>query len=510
MRIGGIASGFDTGMMVRDLMRAERMPIEKIFQQKQLLEWKQESYRDLNKTLFSFRDKLFDLRLQGTFNSKAAVSSNENAIGVTASISAVKGIYEVTVSNLASGVSRASTAEMPKVYDSENQKNKTLFKQFEEEFQSRGFEEGGEVTDISFTLNDKEFTFNIFSDTIYNVVSQINSESQGVSASYDSTHNRFFITTTSTGSEAKIEITDDVSSFLATDSNPEGYESMLRLNIVNGEVYVGQDVLYDFGDAQGLKSSTNTATINGLILTFKEKGDTLITVSNDTEAAFDKIKYFIDTYNQLIEDLNSKLSEQSYRDFPPLNEEQKKEMSEKEIDIWEAKAKSGLFGGDRILMNLATNMRRFISDTIAIDSEYNSLSQIGISTRSWQEGGKLHIDEAKLRQVLAEDTEGVRSLFTSSSENISEQGIARRLYDIVLLGAEQITEKAGRETGLALIDNSFIGKRISGLNDRINIWENRLIQIENRYWKQFTQMERVLNEMNNQSMWLSQQFWSGN
>ncbi len=55
-------------------------------------------------------------------------------------------------------------------------------------------------------------------------------------------------------------------------------------------------------------------------------------------------------------------------------------------------------------------------------------------------------------------------------------------------------------------DNSAIGRQIAVLNERIDTWEERLQQIEDRYWRQFTAMERAIQQMNATSVWLTQQF----
>ena len=44
MRISGLATGMDTDQMVKDLMKAERIPLDKLSQKKQTIEWQKESY----------------------------------------------------------------------------------------------------------------------------------------------------------------------------------------------------------------------------------------------------------------------------------------------------------------------------------------------------------------------------------------------------------------------------------------------------------------------------------
>ena len=51
MRIGGLASGMDTESIIRDMMNANRIPLDKITQKKQYLEWQLDDYRSINRNL---------------------------------------------------------------------------------------------------------------------------------------------------------------------------------------------------------------------------------------------------------------------------------------------------------------------------------------------------------------------------------------------------------------------------------------------------------------------------
>ncbi|MEW9675994.1 flagellar filament capping protein FliD [Lentibacillus sp. L22] len=50
------------------------------------------------------------------------------------------------------------------------------------------------------------------------------------------------------------------------------------------------------------------------------------------------------------------------------------------------------------------------------------------------------------------------------------------------------------------------GKRMKQLNKQIDTFQDRLTQIEDRYWRQFTAMEKAISQMNEQSDYLMQQF----
>ncbi|OEF97794.1 hypothetical protein BHF68_13220 [Desulfuribacillus alkaliarsenatis] len=120
----------------------------------------------------------------------------------------------------------------------------------------------------------------------------------------------------------------------------------------------------------------NVFTISGVEYTIKAVTDNAVTVSSvsDTDAIFDKIKGFV----------NEKLMERRYRDFPPLTNEQRRAMDDKEIEMWEEKAKSGLLRGDHMLSGILTDMRMLISDQVKGlgDGRISSLAQIGITTGS--------------------------------------------------------------------------------------------------------------------------------
>ena len=57
-RISGLASGMDIDTIVKNLMNAERMPLDKLKQNKQTLEWQRDDYRAMNTLLLDFRSTL--------------------------------------------------------------------------------------------------------------------------------------------------------------------------------------------------------------------------------------------------------------------------------------------------------------------------------------------------------------------------------------------------------------------------------------------------------------------
>ena len=96
-----------------------------------------------------------------------------------------------------------------------------------------------------------------------------------------------------------------------------------------------------------IEKTTNNFTVNNVTYQLKNTTNSPVSldVATDVDGIYEKIKDFVTQYNELIDMVNGKLTEKKYRDYTPLTEEQKKDMTEKQIELWEEKAKSGLLKG---------------------------------------------------------------------------------------------------------------------------------------------------------------------
>ncbi|MGE7599307.1 flagellar filament capping protein FliD [Lysinibacillus fusiformis] len=238
-----------------------------------------------------------------------------------------------------------------------------------------------------------------------------------------------------------------------------------------------------------------------------------MTSTTDVDDIMAKIKEFVTTYNGFIKDLNDQTKETKYRDYTPLTSEQREEMSESEIKLWEEKAKSGLLRGDTLIREGLTGMRSLVyQSNSGIDSKYNSLFSIGITTsKNYNDGGTLEIDETKLRKVLEEDPDAVEKLFKNSEgkkddvvdgKTVDTRGYLDKLRGSMKTFEITIEKKAGRST---MTDAQYtIGKNLVDTESRISTWKRKLEDIEARYWKQFTAMETAINKANSQSSLFAQ------
>ena len=96
VRVSGLASGMDIDSIVKDLMRAERMPLDKIEKEKTTLEWKRDAYREINTAIYSFYNDLLDFTLERNYQTRSISSTNEDFITATAASGAGTGTYTIS------------------------------------------------------------------------------------------------------------------------------------------------------------------------------------------------------------------------------------------------------------------------------------------------------------------------------------------------------------------------------------------------------------------------------
>jgi flagellar hook-associated protein 2 len=492
-RITGMASGMDTDTLVKKLMDAEKMSLNKLKRQEQTELWRSDAYRKWNTDFLTFeKDTLLNMKLSGAYNTFEVSSSLESAVTGTGTASTFPGTYKVNVSQIAESASMTGTVSMTSTETIGTAASLTA------------------DTKISIKVNnDPNKTVDITigkGDTITDIVSRFNSakdlknNSLGIQAYYDSTLKQFIIKTKETGANTKIDFSGNSSSdsiailgkLGLTPSSDSGQNA--ELTFTNGT-----------NTTPPLSFASNDVTIRGINLSLKGIGESTLSVSQDVDATVKNIKDFVDKYNDLLDRLNKANIEPAYRDYQPLLDEEREAMSEKQAELWEEKAKSGLLRNDSIISEMVNKMRSAMGAIVNNGSSYNSLSSIGIASKSYSDKGKLYVDEDKLRAALTADPDGVRNLFSEMGDaKKGTNGLVYRLSEVVSQGMKDLTTKAGA-TGNAQYDQSVIGKLLSNIQKNIDRQEDRLLVKENQYYKQFAAMEAAMSKYNSQSSWLYQQ-----
>lgn len=525
MRIGGLATGMDTHQMIEDLMRAERMPLDKVFQRKQTVEWQRDAFRDINLQLNNFRESVRGkgLALQSTFLQKSITSTNESAVSAVAVGNPPNVSNRIEVERLATSATWTGSEVNDENVKDGQVRTWGLDDIFEEGKNSATLK--FEVTSPDGSTKQAELTINK-SDKMSDVMRKINNSDLGVTAFFDSHKEQVVLSNIKTGEGASIDVADSITStFMAKLGFEVPSETVENEETGETEDFFTAGLLGGKSDGVNAKFSingfetertSNTFTINEMTYTLKgvTNGPVTISSTTDTDKIYDAIMKFVDEYNELVDTINGKLREERHRDFPPLTDEQKEAMTEREIEMWEEKAMSGLLRNDSILSNGLTNMRSQLYSSISGDGVgvFKHLSQIGlVSTNDYMEGGKIVLDEnrrdvgdgrrltgeERLREAIENNPEGLYKLFMANGDEPGEQGIIRRLRTSVDSTIEAINQRAGRE---GRQNHQFtLGREMMQIDDRISNFERRMQQVEERYWRQFTAMEKAMQKMNSQA-----------
>lgn len=503
MRIGGLASGMDIDGLVEKLMQAEKAPLNKLYQQKQKYEWQRDAYRDVNKKLKSFDDFLFkEMTLQKDLYKKSVTSSNSAISAVPTSAANGQTLTIDSVSQLAKSGNAVGTIAAGTAGTKTLGELGIVAAGSDEAVKMKVLQNDGSTKDVSLTFSS--------TDTIDNVISKLKKDT-GLNAFYDEKSGQIAISTTATGKGETYEIEDTI----YENGNP-----VTSTTTVNASVFVesGGDFFgkLGFNDTQALVANGQNAklTINGAEIerqsnsfeidgfrvtlnnTYSETQPITLTTKTDSDNMMDKIKKFVETYNGLVDSFSGMTKEKRYRDYPPLTDEQKKDMDEDEIKAWEEKAKSGTLRGDSLVSGALSKMRSTMyekggSSNPLIDTLY----EMGITTSNKiSDNGKLVIDEDKLRAKIEEDPDAVYKTFSNTEDGT---GIVQKLRKNISASTIDIEKKAGRADST---NQSFnIGRNLESVEDRINSWKTKLANIEQRYWKQFGAMESAINKANQQS-----------
>jgi flagellar hook-associated protein 2 len=544
MRIGGMASGLDTEQMVKDLMRAERVRVDKYFRQEESLKWKREALNTTNKTLAEFILKArSDFGLSRTTSTgtivrsstqsfdwvKKVSSSNESAVKATASASALEGTHKIEVTQLAE-VASVTSKDIKSLLDADGKFTSASAGEFD-------------ITVAITGGTTKTAKVNIaVGATMTDVVNQINNavdadnNSLGLRAAYDSTLGKMMITTKGQGSQ-QITINAAVGS-LAT-SLASTTESVYREG-QNAKIYLN-------GDPNAIEKDSNNFSMFGVNYQLQSVGVSTVNVESNVDGIMDKVKGFVEDYNAMIDNLNGQLKAKSYRDFQPLTKEEREAMTEKEIELWEEKAKSGLLRNDESITRMLQTMRSGLYDNVYTGGTVNQegtplagfkhLTELGITTGNYQSGGKLEINEEKLRAAINANPDGVVQLLFKTSDikvpdgngedariaaanKRANTGLVERLFNDMIGGMKEIVRRSGTGEDASLFRNvqsnmlidfvtsgsiSVMDRSIMNIGTRIANEERLLMGREDRYWRQFTAMEKALEKMNQQSGWLQSQ-----
>lgn len=377
---------------------------------------------------------------------------------------------------------------------------------------------------FSFTIKDgiKDVKIEISKDdTMQDVMNRINEETS-VQVTYQSTTDKFVFTSKNEGASGSFKFEPD-------SGNEEILKGIFGDNITDEakgtdaklEVkYAGSDEVVEITrDSNTFKVDGMTITLNGTFGYDKDgnKIDDTEAITFDAKVDNEKIvetvKEMVKEFNEIIELVNKEVKTKPDRDYAPLTDEQKKELSESEIEAWEEKAKEGLLFNDNDIKGLSNGLRFVLGS-----GDLQALEKIGLTVSSTtSDNGKLSFDESKFKAALESDPEGVKELFTKEQVKdeagnvVQSSGIATNLKNVLDKYAKTVGEpkgilinRAGSIKSPASITQNELYKQILEVDKRISSLQDTLKMEQDRYIRQFTTLESLIAQMNSQSSALSQ------
>ena len=360
----------------------------------------------------------------------------------------------------------------------------------------------------NFTVNGTKIEGITADTTVSELLTAINNNKDaGVTATYLGRENKFVLSSNEKGEGREISLgaEDDAANLIFGGVSQDG---------TDGEM----SILYN-GVKTTITSSSNTFSIDGLDIratnTFNTgsataEGGVSFTASADTEKVTETVKKFIEAYNAMIDEVRTQATTKPDSNYKPLTDDQKNEMNETSIKNWEDKAKEGILYNSSALKDLDNATQGIFSSMMINGVSYDDLEKIGISfSDDYTAGGKIVFDEEKFKTAMDSDPEKVSDLFTGT------HGIVNTIDSTLSTYATRYASKNGNSYGVLIeeagseklsltLTNNSIYKELKDMQETITNLQSQLSTEQDRYISQFTQMERLINQMNSQSSYLSQ------
>lgn len=577
-------SGLDIESLVKMGMMNKQNQYDKMYQTQLKQTWVKEAYNTVYTDVKAFKESMSTFKMQSNMSAMQATSSNNDVVSVTANGAAAAMNHKITVEQVASNaylmtangqkIDRANTSAANSAYlkdvlfsgdatkttvdgqnsylvKNDNTGRTDTFKGSDVAI-SIEVQDGNEVDSDGKPVTHKvEFTYDqIFGDnkTLNDLATAFSNSGANVQGGYDTVNDSFSLYNKTSGSANKIGLkaNNEASAELLNKLHLASYDSQnntlgTEATFVNGTMNVaavGTNAKATI-DGKTYESDTNKLNVANVIYNFNgvsaKNADgtyqaSTISVSQDTDKIVDNVKKFVETYNTLIDSLNTKYREEKNTDYKPLTKKQESEMTESQINKWNEKAKSGLLYHDNNIYSIISDMREALYtevdavDTVLTDARgnkysYNSMSSIGITSSTNQ--GHITLDEEKLKKALTEDPDCVYQLFASdqdstyisgstnknqsdtytSKSDYLNTGIANRLYNSMTTNIRNLESYAG--TSKETDDESYLGKLITNMNTKMTSFQTLMKSYESKLYKKYDAMEVALSKLGAQLSYIT-------
>lgn len=471
----GIGSGLDINTIVSQLVALERKPLQQMQSQASQLQTKVSAFGQIKSLFSTLQDSSNKLNAASLWTRATATSSDDTAVATVGGASAAAGNYSVSVRQLASNQTLASTAVLTAATDLVGAGTMSL-QLGSWDVPPTAFTANGGSSAVDITITD--------TDTLQTLRDKINGSGAGVTAALvsDASGVRLSLRSTATGAENGFRVAvadDDVQptdanglSRFAFDPGSGQSQMMFKQAALNAEATVnGIDVVSASNELSG--------AIEGLTLRLRKTTTTTgqvppgavdIAVSTDREALTKAVQDFADAYNGLA-------------NF--IREQTKFDATSKV---------GGLLQGDSAVSSLQARLRNVLNMPSGASAKFPRLSDLGLEL---QRDGTLSVDSAKLNTAMADLPELQKAFSNKDTLDPSNDGFSRR-YALL---ASQVLAVDGSIT----TRTEGLQKLIAKNEDNQDRLEDRVTRFEARLIQQYTAMDANLSKLNALQSYVTQQ-----
>lgn len=505
IRITGMNSGLDTESIITALTQRHKDKLDNLKGDQKKLTWKQDKWKELNKKVASFYNgTLANMRFSSAYTKKVTTASKESAVTVVTGDGAMNTDQELNITSLAKAA--YLTGDKVSYTDGGVEKDATKATTMSEL--------GLGDTTLEFKIGKTKETASdslkidiAATDSIGDVLAKLKEATSDAGVSmdfnYDESNNRFYVSAKNAGEDYN---------FYAVDN-----DAATKLGFNSTNYIKGSSATIELNGVE-YTSNSNTFNINGLTITAKEvaSGITLST-KQDTSGIYDNIKSMLKEYNELMKEFSTLYSADKAKKYSMLTDDQKEEMSEKEIEEWEKKIKDGLLSGDETVGNIRDGLRGIVANGFEVTLKDGTtstyyLANFGIGTGSYftteaNERDMLHIDGDKDDGVTSGNTDILSAIISSDPDAVQSffSQFAKSMYGKL----SDLMKGTEYSSAFTIYEDKLMASQYSSYTTKVSDAQKALEAAQDKLYKKFGAMETALSKINSSSGSLSSFFGGG-